>query len=75
ANEPGSSMHIHQSVMSARSGRNVFAGKDGKPSKLFLNHIGGLHFNWQTAVVNIGGNGNELRTNPAGDFHAFSALF
>ena len=35
-------MHIHQSVMDSRSGKNVFAGKDGKPSKLFLNHIGGL---------------------------------
>ncbi len=42
ANEPGSSMHIHQSVMDARTGKNIFAGKDGKPSKYFLNHIGGL---------------------------------
>jgi len=41
-NEPGSSMHIHQSVLDLKSGKNVFAGRDGKPSKLFLNHIGGL---------------------------------
>jgi len=41
-NEPGSSMHIHQSVMDAKTGKNIFAGRDGKPSKLFLNHIGGL---------------------------------
>ena len=41
-NEPGSSMHIHQSVMDVKTGKNIFAGKDGKPSKLFLNHIGGL---------------------------------
>ncbi len=40
--EPGSSMHIHQSVMDAKTGKNIFAGRDGKPSKLFLNHIGGL---------------------------------
>jgi glutamine synthetase len=41
-NEPGSSMHIHQSVLDAKTGKNVFAGRDGRPSKLFLNHIGGL---------------------------------
>ncbi len=41
-NEPGSSMHIHQSVLDLKTGKNVFAGRDGKPSKLFLNHIGGL---------------------------------
>jgi glutamine synthetase len=42
ANEPGSAMHIHQSVVDSKTGRNIFAGRDGKPSKLFLNHIGGL---------------------------------
>jgi glutamine synthetase len=42
ADEPGSSMHLHQSVLDARTGKNIFAGKDGKFSKLFLNHIGGL---------------------------------
>lgn len=41
-NEPGSSMHIHQSVMDAKTGKNIFASKDGKHSKLFLNHIAGL---------------------------------
>jgi glutamine synthetase len=41
-NEPGSSMHIHQSVLDLKSGRNVFAGRDGKHSKHFLHHIGGL---------------------------------
>jgi glutamine synthetase len=28
--------------MDAKSGKNIFAGKDGKPSKQFLNHIGGM---------------------------------
>jgi glutamine synthetase len=42
ANEPGSAMHIHQSVVDSKTGRNIFAGRDGKPSKLFLNHIGGM---------------------------------
>jgi glutamine synthetase len=42
AQEPGSSMHIHQSVVDRRSGRNLFATKAGKNSKLFRAHIGGL---------------------------------
>ena len=40
--EPGSSMHIHQSVMDLKSGKNIFAARDGTPSKIFLNHIGGM---------------------------------
>jgi len=39
--EPGSAMHIHQSVVDAE-GRNVFANEDGSMSELFLNYIGGL---------------------------------
>ncbi|MEO8161813.1 MAG: glutamine synthetase family protein [Arenimonas sp.] len=42
-NEPGSSMHIHQSLVDARSGANVFAGKKvGAHSKLFEHYLGGL---------------------------------
>ncbi len=40
--EPGSSMHIHQSVIDKKSGRNLFAQKSGKDSGLFRNHIAGL---------------------------------
>ncbi len=41
-NEPGSSMHIHQSMLDAK-GRNVFAGrKEGEHSKLFRHYLGGL---------------------------------
>ncbi len=38
----GSSMHVHQSVISARTGENIFANPDGSNSDLFLNHIAGL---------------------------------
>jgi glutamine synthetase len=61
ANEPGSSMHIHQSVMSAKTGRNIFAGKDGKPSKLFLNHIGGLQRYMAAALPLCAPNVNSYR--------------
>ncbi|WP_240098785.1 glutamine synthetase family protein [Thermomonas flagellata] len=41
-NEPGSAMHIHQSMVDAR-GRNLFAGgKPGRHSALFLHYLGGL---------------------------------
>ncbi len=41
-NEPGSAMHIHQSLVDAK-GRNVFAGKkEGKHSPVFGHYLGGL---------------------------------
>ncbi|WP_420566239.1 glutamine synthetase family protein [Thalassobaculum sp.] len=40
--EPGSSMHMHISVVDSETGQNLFAGKDGKNSDFFLNFIGGL---------------------------------
>ncbi len=61
ANEPGSSMHIHQSVLDARTGRNIFAGKDGKPSKHFLNHIGGLQRYLAAALPMFAPNVNSYR--------------
>ena len=40
--EPGSAMHIHQSVVSAVSGQNIFVKPDGSNSDQFLHYIGGL---------------------------------
>ncbi|MFQ5774992.1 MAG: glutamine synthetase family protein [Kiloniellaceae bacterium] len=40
--QPGSSMHIHLSVLDARTGRNLFAHRNGKDSRLFHSHIAGL---------------------------------
>lgn len=40
--EPGSSMHIHQSVVDMKTGKNLFAGKDGENTPLFLSYIAGL---------------------------------
>lgn len=42
AGEPGSAMHIHQSVVSKKTGRNIFSNEDGSPSKEFFWYIGGL---------------------------------
>jgi glutamine synthetase len=40
--EPGSSMHVHQSVVDAKTGKNLFAQKNGKDTKLFHAHVAGL---------------------------------
>ncbi|MFN3828567.1 MAG: glutamine synthetase family protein [Tepidimonas ignava] len=42
AGEPGSAMHIHQSLVDKASGRNVFSNEDGSPSEMFYHYIGGL---------------------------------
>ncbi|MDC7701992.1 glutamine synthetase family protein [Vogesella indigofera] len=39
--QPGSAMHIHQSVVDA-DGNNIFSNADGSPSDAFLHFIGGL---------------------------------
>ncbi|MDX2307247.1 MAG: glutamine synthetase family protein [Hyphomicrobium sp.] len=40
-NEPGSAMHIHQSVVDLKTGRNIFTEENGQPSKHFFNFIAG----------------------------------
>ncbi len=42
ADEPGSALHIHQSVVSTSDGRNVFSDDKGGPSALFSAFLGGL---------------------------------
>jgi glutamine synthetase len=42
AHEPGSAMHVHQSVLSKQTGKNIFSNEDGSPSKEFYWYIGGL---------------------------------
>jgi glutamine synthetase len=42
AGEPGSAMHIHQSVVDRATGRNIFSAEDGTPTKEFHWYIGGL---------------------------------
>ncbi len=40
--EPGSSMHLHQSLYALDGGHSLFAGRDSAYSPLFLAHIAGL---------------------------------
>ena len=41
-NQPGSAMHIHQSLLDKETGHNLFATPDGTDSDLFRNYVGGL---------------------------------
>ena len=40
--EPGSSMHVHQSIVEAETGLNIFATPDGKYTQAFYHYLGGL---------------------------------
>jgi glutamine synthetase len=42
AGEPGSAMHVHQSVVDRKTGKNIFSNADGSASDLFHHYIGGL---------------------------------
>ena len=42
AGEPGSAMHIHQSITDLATGRNLFSTADGEASDFFRWYIGGL---------------------------------
>jgi len=40
--QPGSSMHIHQSILDSADDTNIFTRPDGEPSDHFFHYIGGL---------------------------------
>jgi glutamine synthetase len=40
--EPGSAMHVHQSIVDIGNGRNIFTNGEGNPSDLFFSYIAGL---------------------------------
>ncbi|AJY44456.1 glutamine synthetase family protein [Martelella endophytica] len=40
--QPGSAMHIHQSLVDIETGRNVFSLENGEPSPEFFHFIGGM---------------------------------
>ncbi len=42
AGEPGSAMHVHQSIVNKATGKNIFSNPDGTASKEFYWYIGGL---------------------------------
>jgi len=61
-NEPGSAMHIHQSLLRIRDGANVFAGEgEGEYSALFMQYLGGLQKYVPMAMAFFAPNVNSYR--------------
>jgi glutamine synthetase len=61
AKEPGSAMHIHQSIVDKKGGKNVFSNTDGSPSPLFFSHIAGLQRYLPSAMSLLAPNVNSYR--------------
>jgi glutamine synthetase len=61
AKEPGSAMHIHQSVIDTKTGANIFSNVDGTPSPLFFSHIAGLQRYLPPAMSLFAPNVNSYR--------------
>lgn len=40
--QPGSAMHIHQSIIDKKTGKNIFTAVDGSETEAFSNFIGGM---------------------------------
>jgi glutamine synthetase len=59
--EPGSAMHIHQSLMEESTGRNLFANAEGKISETLLHYIGGLQAYMPAAMSLYAPNVNSYR--------------
>lgn len=60
--EPGSSMHIHQSLIDVKTGKNIFAGsKEGEFSEAFYHYVGGLQQYTNNAITFYAPNVNSYR--------------
>ncbi|WP_165349912.1 MULTISPECIES: glutamine synthetase family protein [unclassified Mesorhizobium] len=49
--QPGSAMHIHQSVLDRKTGRNIFSAEDGSETEHFFHFIGGMQKHVPNALV------------------------
>jgi glutamine synthetase len=59
--EPGSAMHIHQSVVNLETGENAFSDGDGSEGPLFSAHIAGLQKYLPAAMSILAPNVNSYR--------------
>jgi glutamine synthetase len=49
--QPGSAMHIHQSIVDKKTGRNIFTNENGSESEAFYHFIGGMQKHVPNALV------------------------
>jgi len=59
--QPGSAMHIHQSVADIRTDTNIFSNADGSESEAFYHFIGGLQKYMASALVMLAPYVNSYR--------------
>jgi glutamine synthetase len=59
--QPGSAMHIHQSVVDAKTGRSVFSAADGRETDVFRHFIGGMQRHVPNALVMLAPYVNSYR--------------
>ena len=60
-NQPGSAMHIHQSIIGIEDGKNIFSKPDGSEHQLFHHYIGGLQKFGVNAIPFYAPNVNSYR--------------
>ncbi|MER8435130.1 glutamine synthetase family protein [Mesorhizobium sp. M1312] len=49
--QPGSAMHIHQSIIDKKTGKNVFSAEDGSETEAFFHFLGGMQKHVPNALV------------------------
>lgn len=59
--QPGSAMHIHQSVLNKKTGRNIFSAEDGSETDAFFHFIGGMQKHVPNALVMLAPYVNSYR--------------
>ncbi len=61
ADEPGSAMHIHHSILDTKTGKNIFSNDDGSETPAFTHFIGGLQRHMPAALAMIAPYVNSYR--------------
>lgn len=61
AGEPGSAMHIHQSIVDVASGNNIFSQSNGDYAQPFFHYIGGLQHHMPHAMALVAPYVNSYR--------------
>lgn len=59
--QPGSAMHIHQSVVDTKTGKNIFATENGDDSDKMMNFIGGMQHHMANALLMLAPYVNSYR--------------
>ena len=59
--EPGSALHIHQSIIDEETGQNIFSNEDGSEHERFRHFIGGLQYFTPGAIAFFAPSVNSYR--------------